>query len=127
MPLSCEQNHAFFLGMPFLLGIMTDELRWVSLGNAEDMFSKMNAVSLALQEKQLTIFCAKEKNQACKQKREFYNTCIRHDGPDSFLKRKDSSNEIDGDIYKCGVLIPYNEMVQQFYASTLNQYFPRMT
>lgn len=95
MPLSCEQNHVF-LGTPFLLGIMTDVLRWVSLGNAEDMFSKMNAVSLALQEKQLTIFCAKEKIQACKQKWEFQNTCICHDGLDSFLKQKDSSDEMVG-------------------------------
>lgn len=101
--LSCEQSHAFFLGMPLLLEIMTDERWWANRGYSEDMFSKMNAVSLALQEKQLTIFCANVKIQACKQKWEFQNTCICHDGLDSFPTLRDSSDEICGDIYKCGV------------------------
>ena len=41
--------------------------------------------------------------------------CIYHDGLDSFLKFKDFSDEIDGDIYKCGFLLPCNEMGQHFW------------
>lgn len=68
----------FSPGTPFLFETMTDKLRLFSLGYPVDVFSKMNAVSLALQEKHLTIFCANDKIQACKQKCQFQKTCIRH-------------------------------------------------
>lgn len=75
----------------------------------------MKAVSLSLQEKQLAVVCANDKFQAFKQILEFQKTCICHDGLDSFLKFKDFSDEIDGDIYKCGFLILCNEMGQHFW------------
>ena len=47
------------------------------------------------------------------------------DSFDGFPKLKGFSDEISGDIYKCGVLIASDEMGRRFYAYMVNRYFPR--
>lgn len=66
---SCKQKELLSLQEKLFLveKQLADKLQLFSIGYLGGIFSKMNAVSLSLQEKQLAVFCASDRTQAFKQ------------------------------------------------------------
>lgn len=97
--MGCKLNKTFFAEHSFLSTRTTEKLWLFYLSICQTFFSKLNKVSLSLQEKLLVLFVTNEKIQTLKEIRTLENSYL----PlwTDILTLKDIAFEIGGDTNNC--------------------------